>query len=349
MTTSILMAGAAVQTDVATTRSLPGGVRISVAGGLETGVAYLLDGADHNNQQKTSTCAAVPRRAAGVPRRDERPVRAERRQVGGVGQCGDEVGHQPLPGNAFEFLRAPQFNATNPFAALGPDGKRVDDGLKRNQFGGTLGGPIVRDRLFFFGAYQGTATRTTPASEHRVRAHGRRCWPATSRRSPRPQCNGGRQVTLRAPFVNNRIDPARFSPAAIEPRRPAAKDDRPVRPNHLRVRRRQQRASVRRARRLPADAGSSPSSAGTWPDVPAGPGFAGGDDNVLEDGRRSAATLCRTSLTLGDTSVFGSSTVNSSAVHAQQVEGRQLSEAVLLSDGYRRQELPLLRAGVHGR
>ena len=30
-----------------------------------------------------------------------------------------------------------------------------------------------------------------------------------------PACNGGRQIALRAPFVNNRIDPALFSPAAV--------------------------------------------------------------------------------------------------------------------------------------
>ena len=40
----------------------------------------------------------------------------------------------------------------------------MSDGLNRNQFGGTIGGPIVRDKLFFFGGYQGTRTRQTPAS-----------------------------------------------------------------------------------------------------------------------------------------------------------------------------------------
>src|SRR5207244_7704183 len=53
----------------------------------------------------------------------------------------------------FEFLRDKRFNAKAVFAPVGPDGKRLDDGLKRNQLGGVLGGPILTDRLFFFGAY----------------------------------------------------------------------------------------------------------------------------------------------------------------------------------------------------
>src|SRR5207247_892340 len=37
------------------------------------------------------------------------------------------------------------------------------DTLKRNQYGGTFGGPIVRNKLFFFAGYQGTKTRSDPA------------------------------------------------------------------------------------------------------------------------------------------------------------------------------------------
>jgi hypothetical protein len=54
----------------------------------------------------------------------------------------------------------------------------VDDGLKRNQPGGTFGGPIVKDKLFF-GAYQGTALRQRPNSNVAfVRLP--RCWQAIS-------------------------------------------------------------------------------------------------------------------------------------------------------------------------
>jgi len=56
-------------------------------------------------------------------------------------------------GSAFEFLRNTDFDARNFFnsASSGPKGD-----FKRNQFGGTAGGPIKRDKMFFFGDYQGT-------------------------------------------------------------------------------------------------------------------------------------------------------------------------------------------------
>src|SRR5437870_1527248 len=61
-------------------------------------------------------------------------------------------GTNQLHGSAFEFLRNGDMNARNFFA-------RTHDFLKRNQFGGSLGGPIKKDRLFFFGTYQGTTLR----------------------------------------------------------------------------------------------------------------------------------------------------------------------------------------------
>src|SRR5438128_11574998 len=56
-------------------------------------------------------------------------------------------GTNAFHGDVFEFVRNGIFNARNFFAT-----KR--DTLKRNQFGGTIGGPIRKDKLFFFAGYQ---------------------------------------------------------------------------------------------------------------------------------------------------------------------------------------------------
>jgi len=57
-------------------------------------------------------------------------------------------------GTLFEFFRNEDLNANSFFQnSLGGGSKQV---LKQNQFGGTFGGPLKKDKLFFFGSYQGT-------------------------------------------------------------------------------------------------------------------------------------------------------------------------------------------------
>ena len=51
-------------------------------------------------------------------------------------------------GQAFEFVRNDIFDARNYFAT-------AKDNLKRNQFGGAVGGPIRKDKLWFYGYYEG--------------------------------------------------------------------------------------------------------------------------------------------------------------------------------------------------
>ena len=62
-------------------------------------------------------------------------------------------GTNQFHGDLFEFLRNEQFDSTNPFDEFG------QQPYKQNQFGFTLGGPIVKNKLFFFGDYEGLRIR----------------------------------------------------------------------------------------------------------------------------------------------------------------------------------------------
>src|SRR5207247_9969357 len=79
-------------------------------------------------------------------------------------------GSNAFRGSAFEFLRNDVFDAKNFFAAQ-------KEHLERNQFGGTLGGPILRGRTFFFASYEGqrrdqgiVANVIVPTAEQRAGA-----------------------------------------------------------------------------------------------------------------------------------------------------------------------------------
>jgi hypothetical protein len=65
-------------------------------------------------------------------------------------------GGNQFHGTAFEFFRNEDLNANDYFLNQAGLPRGV---LKQNQFGGTIGGPVVKDKLFFFGSYQGTRQR----------------------------------------------------------------------------------------------------------------------------------------------------------------------------------------------
>ena len=62
-------------------------------------------------------------------------------------------GSNAFHGTLFEFIRNEDLDANGFFENAEKTGKQV---LRQNQFGGTIGGPIKKDKLFFFGSYQGT-------------------------------------------------------------------------------------------------------------------------------------------------------------------------------------------------
>src|SRR5437868_6049094 len=129
---------------------------VSVGGGLYFGVMYALDGAMHNNAYDNSQIPYPFPDALQEFKVDASGVGAAGGSRGSGGQISavTKSGTNDLHGSAFEFVRNYAFNARNPFAP-------VRDDLKRNQFGGTLGGPVLKNKLFFFGGYQGTFTRTS--------------------------------------------------------------------------------------------------------------------------------------------------------------------------------------------
>jgi hypothetical protein len=112
-------------------------------------------------------------------------------------------GTNTLHGGAFEFIRNSDLNAANYFS------HQVDP-LKRNQFGGFVGGPIIKEKLFFFTNYQATRESTTATSN-------------TTYTPTQAMLKGDFSAvpgTLGGPFqtiggIPNQVDPSTFSAASV--------------------------------------------------------------------------------------------------------------------------------------
>jgi hypothetical protein len=219
VTQLILLSGAAVQSPVGAGviagRNYPTSIAVSVAGGTANGTNFLLDGAFHLDTN-TNVSLPLPFPDAVQEFKVETSTLPARYgfHPGGVVNAITKSGTNKFHGDVFEFVRNDVFNATSPFAATRADGKRQTDGLKRNQFGGTLGGPIVADKLFFFAGYQGTILKTAPATNLAFVPTAAMLNGDFTAIASAP-CNAGQAVTLRAPFVNNRVDPSQFSQPAL--------------------------------------------------------------------------------------------------------------------------------------
>ncbi len=122
---------------------------------------------------------------------------------GAVVSIQSKSGSNDLHGGLFEFLRNNNLNAGNFFT-------HTVDPLKRNQFGGYLGGAIIKDKLFFFGNYQ--ATRATTTSSTNV-TYTPTAAMLNGDFSAVPQTLGGPFQTING--KRNQINSALFSPAAV--------------------------------------------------------------------------------------------------------------------------------------
>ncbi len=133
-------------------------VTLAVAGGQGNSVNFVMDGGTNNNPRNSLNNAlpfpdAIQEFNVQTSSLSARYGQNASAAVNLVTKSGTNAFH----GDAFEFVRNFMFNAR---AANAP----TRDSLKRNQFGGVIGGPIKKDKLFFFGGYQGTILKSNPST-----------------------------------------------------------------------------------------------------------------------------------------------------------------------------------------
>jgi Carboxypeptidase regulatory-like domain/TonB dependent receptor len=137
-------------------------VDVFVNGGRIMDNSYQMDGQDAANMETQGTGAILSIGGISIPNPD--PIQEFKVQTSlydasygrGAGANVNVVtksGSDQIHGALFEFVRNDIFNANDFF--LNRQGVSRPP-LKQNQFGGTIGGPIIKRKLFYFGSYQGT-------------------------------------------------------------------------------------------------------------------------------------------------------------------------------------------------
>jgi hypothetical protein len=138
---------------------------VNVNGAREVFNNFMLDGID-NNDSGPAQLVIVP----SVDSIQEFKVQTSNysaeygRSAGGLINVSTKSGSNGFHGSVYEFLRNSAMDARNFFD--NPSQPKL--AFKRNQFGGTLGGPIVQNKTFFFGAYERTVIRQPQSATARV-------------------------------------------------------------------------------------------------------------------------------------------------------------------------------------
>jgi outer membrane receptor protein involved in Fe transport len=126
-----------------------------VNGGGANGVNYLLDGVDANDTYiNTNVPFPNPDAIQEFNLITGNMSASFGNAIGGVVNVVTKSGTDQIHGDVFEFLQNSALNASDYFS------QGLVNPLKQNQFGGSIGGPILKNRLFYFGSYQGTRFRT---------------------------------------------------------------------------------------------------------------------------------------------------------------------------------------------
>jgi Carboxypeptidase regulatory-like domain/TonB dependent receptor-like, beta-barrel len=195
-----------------------GSTQTMVNGQHFSGTGYQLDGTENRDPILGIIVINPTLESIGESKITSQNYDAEFGQAtAGVVSVRTKSGTNQIHGSAFEFHQSDKFQARNPFSqpdVENPITGRVLPETKRDQFGASIGGPIKKDKIFFFGDYQGwrytdggsklltvptARARTGDLSEYGVNIFD----PLTGNPSQRAQ------------FPGNRIPTGRLSPQAL--------------------------------------------------------------------------------------------------------------------------------------
>ena len=195
-----------------------GSTQITVNGQHFSGTGYQLDGTENRDPILGIIVINPNFEAIGEAKITSQNYDAEFGQaIAGVVSVQTKSGTNEIHGSLFDYRINDVLQARNPFSQSRPDsitGKLVPDTIK-NQFGGSVGGPIIKDKFFYFGDYQGTRSKvggtrllTVPTAKARMgdfSEYGVAIFdPAT-----------GTSVATRTQFTGNVIPTPRLSPQAL--------------------------------------------------------------------------------------------------------------------------------------
>jgi len=183
-------------------KTIPGALRLSTNGTEARQVSFRLDGTSHTDPYfQQNQPFPFPDALQEFSIQTSNYSAAQGNSAGAVVNAVTRSGTNDLHGGGFGYLRDRTFNARNFFSA-------EKDFLKRRQEGGFLGGPIQKNKTFFFFGYQNTdlqnvgttKTATVPTAEQRAGNFG-----SAVVRDP----------LTGQPFPNNQIPVSRFDPASV--------------------------------------------------------------------------------------------------------------------------------------
>ncbi len=179
---------------------------IAVNGARGTSTNYMLDGGDNNDPQEgVSSVTPNPDALEEFSVLTNNFSAEYGRNAGAIVNAVTKSGTNKLHGSLYEFVRNDAFDSRSFFAVS--KGK-----LRRNQFGGSAGGPIIRNKAFFFGSYEGVRDRQGQTVSNLVvptELERRGDFTASAQKPRDPSA-------ANALFPGSLIPQARFDPAALK-------------------------------------------------------------------------------------------------------------------------------------